>query len=426
MGVVNGRSLTPNYAGAFAQGSQNANTLKNQRLVGQRQEQQIAGSELAAQQAGQFNKLSGNLLSGQFDEGQDRKSAINELIANNPEKAQSILKGMGINRQAEADEAATFGYTLENTPFAERGALIQGRVNELNTKGLDSTFAMEYGQMNEQQQNQVAQVTQMAALSTAERMKQQGGGASQKPGEGQFTIGNTRYNADGSVLKEGESAPKTETKTSSLKDFETYQELNAKAQRTGDPVDIELAEKFGVQSGFDRLSPQELADIEVDKTSKVALGKQAATASKEAFDSLKKVRTSIANMDDAIAALDKGAETGPIVSKLPSFRESSIELANIKGRMGLDVIGATTFGALSESELAFALNTALPTSLEPKALRQWLVDKKKAQGKMANELRKAASYLGQPGNTVASYLEMQEKADPKNSTDDELKKRLGL
>jgi hypothetical protein len=218
------------------------------------------------------------------------------------------------------------------------------------------------------------------------------------------------------------SAGATVKPTASQQDFETFKRLNARAQETGDPADIKLAEQFGRQSGFDRLSPQELADIEVKKTSKVALVKQAATASKEAFDSLKGVRTTIANIDDAIKALDKGAATGPIVSKLPSFREASIELGNIKGRMGLDVVGATTFGALSESELNFALDTALPDSLEPAALKDWLARKKDTQKKLADELRKAASFLGKPGNTIADYIELQEKENPsvESLSDDEL------
>jgi len=196
--------------------------------------------------------------------------------------------------------------------------------------------------------------------------------------------------------------------------------LNAKALKTKDPIDIQLAEQFGRQSGFDRDTPQELADIEVSKESKKALLKQSATASKEAFDNLKKVRLTVANIDDAIKALDKGASTGPIVSKLPSFRQASIELNNIKGRMGLDVVGATTFGALSESELAFALDTALPDSLEPAALKDWLIRKKDSQTKLANELRKAASFLGTPGNTIADYIAQQEKENPKNLSDEDL------
>ena len=90
--------------------------------------------------------------------------------------------------------------------------------------------------------------------------------------------------------------------------------------------------------------------------------------------------------------------------------------------MGLDVVGATTFGALSESELKFALDTALPTSLEPAELKDWLVRKKDSQSKLSNELRKAASFLGQPGNTIADYLDLQEKENPSVSdlSDDEL------
>jgi len=197
--------------------------------------------------------------------------------------------------------------------------------------------------------------------------------------------------------------------TSSQKDFKTFKQLNARAKKTGDPIDIQLAKQFGVQSGFDRLTPQQLADIDVKKTSEKALVTQAATASKEAFDSLKGVRKTIANMNDAIATLDKGAETGPIISKLPSFRQAAIELDNIKGRMGLDVVGATTFGALSESELKFALDVALPDSLEPAALKDWLTRKKEAQTKLSDELRKAASFLGTPGNTIADYIAQQEE-----------------
>ena len=214
--------------------------------------------------------------------------------------------------------------------------------------------------------------------------------------------------------------------TASQQDFETFKWLNEKAERTQDPTDIELAKSFGVQSGFDRLTPQELADIDVDKDAKKTLNKQAFVASKEAFDSLKGVRTAIANIDDAVRALEKGAETGPIISKLPSFRQATIELNTIKGRMGLDVIAGTTFGALSESELKFALNVALPDDLSPTALKDWLVRKRDAQTKLANELRKAASFLGTPGNTIAMYVDKLEaeaegkKKDLKDLSDDEL------
>jgi hypothetical protein len=130
--------------------------------------------------------------------------------------------------------------------------------------------------------------------------------------------------------------------TSSAADFATYQGLLEKAARTGNSQDVEFAQQFGMQAGFERDTPQELANIDVDKESRKALVKQAAEESGKAFEGLSKIRTTIANMNDAVAALDAGAETGPIVSRLPSFRTASIELDNIKGRMGLDVISSET------------------------------------------------------------------------------------
>jgi hypothetical protein len=196
--------------------------------------------------------------------------------------------------------------------------------------------------------------------------------------------------------------------TSSNADFKTYQGLLEKAERTGNPQDAQFAQQFGMQAGFERDTPQELANIDVDKESRKALVKQASVASKEAFDGLKSIRSTIANMNDAVSALDAGAETGPIISRLPSFRAASIELDNIKGRMGLDVISSVTFGALSESELAFALDTALPTNLEKEPLKAFLRKKIEAQKKLATELRKAASFLGTPGNTIGDYVNILE------------------
>lgn len=134
---------------------------------------------------------------------------------------------------------------------------------------------------------------------------------------------------------------------------------------------------------------------------------EAKTASKVAADSFKglsAIRKNIINMDEGIDLLDEGAKTGAIQSRLPSIRASSVKLDNLQGRLGLDVIGNTTFGALSESELKFALNTALPKGLNETELRQWLVDKRTAQNKLAEYLEEAAIFLGTPGNTIADFL----------------------
>jgi len=136
--------------------------------------------------------------------------------------------------------------------------------------------------------------------------------------------------------------------------------------------------------------------------------------SEEAFESLDKVNANIKNMNEAIAAIDGGASTGVISSKLPNVKQASIELNNIKNRLGLDVIGATTFGALSSSEREFALETAMPTNLQPKDLRAWLVRKRDAQAKMSGYLSEQAKYLSKPGRTVGDWLDYQDKKKADN------------
>jgi hypothetical protein len=85
--------------------------------------------------------------------------------------------------------------------------------------------------------------------------------------------------------------------------------------------------------------------------------------------------------------------------------------------MGLDIVGAGSFGALSESELNFALDTALPTDLDGPQLRDWLVRKKTAQNKLRSELMEASIFLNQ-GGTVGDLIKAkQTKSDDLGSTD---------
>jgi len=176
------------------------------------------------------------------------------------------------------------------------------------------------------------------------------------------------------------------------------------------------------------MTAQNAATVEGGKEA----GKQAIQMSGEALKKLPDVRRAISNIDQAIAAVDKGANTGVIASKFPSVTAASIELDNLRGSMGLDVIAGTTFGALSEAELVFALDTALPTRLSGPELKSWLTRKKEAQGKLAKELEEAAIYLGKPGNTPAGWLEMKRNqqgasrsADVKTMSDEDLLKALG-
>lgn len=144
---------------------------------------------------------------------------------------------------------------------------------------------------------------------------------------------------------------------------------------------------------------------EMDRNFRVESLKDARQISKNSFEQLKNVKSSISTINEAIKAIDDGAESGIIDKYLPSFKESTIALENAAQRMGLDVVSATTFGALSEGELRLAMDTAMPPNLQPKELRTWLTNRKKAKNKLANELTKMAITLGKGKTTIAEYLE---------------------
>jgi hypothetical protein len=147
------------------------------------------------------------------------------------------------------------------------------------------------------------------------------------------------------------------------------------------------------------------AKIQGMRSQERGLGDFTAKQVNQAFAQIGKIKTNIRNIDQAIDAIDKGANTGVIASRFPNLTAASIQLANIRNTLGLDVINSVTFGALSEGELNLALETALPTDLSPKDLKVYLEKKKTAQTKLADYLSKQVTYLSKPGNTLAGWLE---------------------
>ncbi len=145
------------------------------------------------------------------------------------------------------------------------------------------------------------------------------------------------------------------------------------------------------------------------------LGGQSAKLSGEAFKHYEKINKNIINLKEAVRLVEAGAETGAISARFPSFRSASVELDNMRNRLGLDIIGAVTFGALSQGELDLALNTALPTKLNGEPLVAWANKKIVAQQKLANYFSEQAIYLGKQGSTPSGWLEMQKAKKPQTT-----------
>lgn len=148
------------------------------------------------------------------------------------------------------------------------------------------------------------------------------------------------------------------------------------------------------------------ADIELGGEAAAVedIAKASVEAGMGAWESYGKLQTSLANIDDAIAAIDGGAKSGLVYNMLPSVTEASAALESAMNRMGLDVVGAVTFGALSEGELRLALATAVPQNLDPAQLRSWLVKRRDAQAKAAAMAADAAQFLTVPGNTINDWI----------------------
>ena len=96
-----GRSLTPDVAGAFTQGQQSANILQNQRLTGQRTEQLMAqdqakfkANQQQAQQAQQMQQLTGKALAG--DEGE-----LTDIYSRNLEIGEKVSKFLNLKTKEQ-------------------------------------------------------------------------------------------------------------------------------------------------------------------------------------------------------------------------------------------------------------------------------------------------------------------------------------
>lgn len=159
---------------------------------------------------------------------------------------------------------------------------------------------------------------------------------------------------------------------------------------------IKQREKFGELSGSSRAKA---IDSGIERISKIDVG--------------------LANIDRAISALNAGAGVGAIERFLPSFKAASVSLDNIQKSMALDVIGAVTFGALSEGELNLAKEVALPTGLDTDALIQHLSERKAAQQKLRDYFNEQIQFLDQ-GGTVAGFLREKERGTETQQTGNDL------
>jgi len=145
------------------------------------------------------------------------------------------------------------------------------------------------------------------------------------------------------------------------------------------------------------------AKIQGDRSQQRGLGDGASKIVFDSYDQMSKVRANISTLEDAKRALESGAQTGFFAQFLPDISRSATELANVKNRLGLDVVSSVTFGALSESELNMALNTALPTNMDEDYLKGWVQERIDAKKKLLDNLLEVTGFLAR-GNSIGDWM----------------------
>jgi hypothetical protein len=172
------------------------------------------------------------------------------------------------------------------------------------------------------------------------------------------------------------------------------EKLIAKANKEADRVDL--------QSG---LVEAEVAGLTEGAKGAFSIAKDQAS---EGLKLITRLERNIGNYQEGISAIDEGAQSGFFVSLLPSIRQASIELDNVVNRLGLDVVGSVTFGALSEGELRMAMSTAAPTNMRPEYLKKWFQERIKSKNNVLKVTQDMVRFLSGGDKTMKDYYERKD------------------
>jgi hypothetical protein len=142
---------------------------------------------------------------------------------------------------------------------------------------------------------------------------------------------------------------------------------------------------------------EEARRAEADMVGEAERARGSAQSLTDIFDktikTLQNVGSTKSNLLKALDAVNEGAFTGLWSDYLPNVTKSSAQLYEARNRLGLDIIGSVTFGALSQGEMNLAMDTALPTDLSPALLKDYILRRISATEKMEAALFESAEIL---------------------------------
>jgi hypothetical protein len=365
-------------------------------IVGKKREERLAKKqeeEAANLAREQFTLLDQAYRSGDMD-------TVRSIVTQYPQLGERLQMGLGFeesmrDRQLEDSTKVLQRVMTANSPEQARDALIQ-HIDMLEGEGRDYSQSMQLLQ-------------EVANPETFEEGKITAGEMYAMNDVDGFTAFNKAIGeapVDGVDVQSSTSLPDGSSLLT-MKDGST-RFVSQGGEVIDDPEQraeaIRQAYEFGVQTRADTAAAEAGARSGVEFIN-------------TGLETLARNREAMGVYDEVIEAIDAGADTGYVASRLPAMNNATRQLRNAGRRLGLNVIAGATFGALSEGEMNLAMSTALPENMQEEELREWAMAKKAAQMKLNDQLEQAMIYINQ-GNTPGDWLEEQARLREIRKTQD--------
>jgi len=332
-------------------------------------------------EAKQRQEMAGQALQGALQRGD--LASIQSVIAEYPEISQQVVTQFGLaNKQTEdAVRMATADLMTETDPAKAAQRLRKAEFDILSKGGKPEFISKAAERLESGDASELDKIKQFAVMAgfaeiPSSSMEKPAG---QREFEALISDFSPEQKRDARLIKAGLKGRRVSSALQTIAEEGTAEEV-ADASAI-----IKEREKFAEMTGASRSKM-------IDK----------------AFDRVVKIDKGLQNIDRAINVIESGAGTGALEKFLPSFKAASVALDQIQGELALDVIGAVTFGALSEGELRLAKEIALPSGLDGPDLVAHLKERKAAQEKLRSYFQEQIDHLDQ-GGTVASFLRMKER-----------------
>lgn len=164
--------------------------------------------------------------------------------------------------------------------------------------------------------------------------------------------------------------------------------------------------------GAKQLTPEEEFALETTGLRVRDDYKRAQEVGVDAMKSYDQIQEDINNLEQALAAVKARPQiTGPLAQYLPNITAEAAAFERAANQLGLGVVSGTTFGALSQSELALALRTNIDEGLPaPEQIKQ-LENIIRLREKMANAMYNKARRLAAGDVRYSEYIKSQRPED---------------